>query len=158
MKKLILIAFSLFAVTAFSQSKNDTTKCCKKGLDMYLSTGLSTSTNDNFNQGTYAGLEIGVCAKNMMFGFASGRGNLDFTTDMTENYWYEVKAYACHQFGAVKGFVVGGWGQYYKTTHSFIEYGAGASYSIKKFDLSITVSNWDRVVYISPGVCFNFSL
>lgn len=60
--------------------------------------------------------------------------------------------------GSIKGFVVAGWGQYYSTTHSFIEYGVGASYSIKNFDLGITASNWDRVVYVTPGICYNFSV
>jgi hypothetical protein len=153
MKRLLIIALSIFTLSSFAQ-----TDSTKKKLDCYLAGSLSTSTGNNFNQNSYAGIELGVCAKNMMFGYATGRGNLDFTSDMTENYWGEIKAYACHQFGSVKGYVLGGWGQYYKTTHSFIEYGGGASYSVKKFDLSITVSNWDNVWYISPGVCFNFGL
>ena len=159
-KRIALLGLALcttLATATFAQTK-DTTKTDRKKLDCYFAGSMSTSTGDNFNQNTYAGVELGVCAKNMMFGFATGRGNLDFTSDQTENYWYEIKSYASMPVGSVKAFVVAGWGQYYKTTHSFIEYGAGASYSIKKFDLSITVSNWDRVVYISPGVCFNFGL
>lgn len=159
MKKLLLIIMIAVGITASAQT-DSTKSCCSKpkSLDLYVSTGLSTATGNNFNQSTYAGVEIGVCRENVMFGFASGRGNLDFTSDMTENYWYEAKVYATKQIGVVKGFVVAGWGQYYKTTHSFIEYGAGISYSIKKVDLCLTVSNWDNIVYVSPGICFNFSL
>lgn len=153
MKKVLLIAMTMFTLSFIAQ-----TDSTKKKLDCYIGTSLSTSTGNNFNQNTYAGIEVGVCAKNMMFGYATGRGNLDFTSDMTENYWGEIKAYACLPVGSVKAFVIGGWGQYYKTTHSFIEYGVGAAYSVKKFDLSITVSNWDGVMYVSPGVCFNFGL
>lgn len=69
---------------------------------------LSTSVNDNFKQGSYAGIEVGVCLKNLMFGVATGRGNLDFSTDGIQNYWYEVKAYACLPIGAVKGYAVAG--------------------------------------------------
>ena len=79
-----------------------------------------------------AGLELGVCLKNLMFGVASGRGNLDFSTTGIQDYWFEVKAYACLPIGAVKGFAVAGWGQYYGTNHSFIEYGVGAAYSVKQ--------------------------
>ncbi len=155
MKKVgLLIALVAFTMGSFAQT--DSTK--SKGLDMYLGGSLSTSTGNNFNQNTYAGVELGVCAKNMMFGYATGRGNLDFTSDMTQNYWGELKAYACLPIGSVKAFILGGWGQYYTSTHSFIEYGIGASYSVKKIDLSVTVSNWDGVVYISPGLCWNFHL
>jgi hypothetical protein len=69
-----------------------------------------------------------------------------------------LKAYACLPIGAVKGFALAEWWQYYGTKHSFIEYGVGAAYSVKQWDFSLTVSNWDRVVYVSPAVTFNFSL
>ena len=154
MKTIILIAFAL--VTIGSQAQTDSTR---KTLNCYISGSFSTSTNDNFNQGSYAGLELGVCAKNLMFGVASGRGNIDFSSeDRIENYWYEIKAYACIPIGSVKGYALAGWGQYYKTTHSFIEYGIGAAYSVKQFDFSLTISNWDKVVYFTPGVTYNFGL
>ena len=108
MKKLITIA--LLAVTFCATSQTDSTK---KHLDCYIGGSFATATNDNFNQGSYAGMEVGVCAKNMMFGFASGRGSLDFSSDATQNYWYEIKAYACLPIGSVKGYAVAGWGQYY---------------------------------------------
>lgn len=89
MKKVILALSLAFSMCAFSQS--DSTK---KSLDCYVGTSISTSVNDNFNQGTYTGVEVGVCAKNMVFGFATGRGNIDFSSrDVKQNYWYEVKAY-----------------------------------------------------------------
>ncbi|MFN8394610.1 MAG: hypothetical protein U0176_08065 [Bacteroidia bacterium] len=153
MKSFLLTAFLLLTSMAFAQSDS-----AKKHLNCYVAGSFSTSVNDNFKQGSYAGVELGVCLKNLMFGVATGRGNLDFSTDRLQDYWFEVKAYACLPIGAVKGFVVAGWGQYYDTKHSFIEYGVGAAYSVKQFDFSMTVSNWDRVVYLSPGVAFNFAL
>ncbi|MBK9451597.1 MAG: hypothetical protein IPN95_19730 [Bacteroidetes bacterium] len=153
MKTFLLIALTLLTLSVYSQA--DSTK---KHLNCYVSGSFSTSVNDNFKQGSYAGLELGVCLKNLMFGVASGRGNLDFSTTGIQDYWFEVKAYACLPIGAVKGFAVAGWGQYYGTNHSFIEYGVGAAYSVKQWDFSLTVSNWDRVVYLSPGVTFNFAL
>ena len=94
-----------------------------------------------------------------MFGLAGGRGNLDFSAkDVVENYWIEVKSYAYKSVGNINCYIVGGWGQYLNTTHSFIEYGVGASYSIKHVALSVSVTNWDNVVYLSPGICYNFSI
>lgn len=153
MKAFLLVLFTAVAMGVYAQA--DSTK---KQLDCYVAGSFSTSVNDNFKQGSYAGVELGVCVKNLMFGLASGRGTLDFSTNSIQDYWYEVKAYACMPIGAVKGFVVAGWGQYFDTHHSFIEYGLGAAYSVKQFDFSLTVSNWDRVTYLSPGVTFNFGL
>ncbi len=154
MKKILLLSTMLM----ISISINAQTDSSKKQLNCYVSGSLSTSTGNNFSQSNYAGLELGVCAKNMTFGFASGRGNLDFSSDMIQNYWYELKTSASKQVGDVKCFVLAGWGQYYNTTHSFIEYGAGFSYSINKFDLCIQVSNWDKIVYVSPGIAYNFNI
>lgn len=94
-----------------------------------------------------------------MFSIASGRGNLDFSSsDASSNYWFEVKSYAYIPIGNINCYVLGGWGQYINTTHSFIEYGVGASYSIKNIALSVAVSNWDNYTYISPGITYNFSV
>jgi len=152
MKKIMLMILSVVCISATAQEKT-------KGLDCYFAGSLSTTNGTNFNQSTYAGLELGVCAKNMMFGYASGRGNIDFSMpDASTNYWGEIKAYATKPVGDVKCFFVAGWGQYYGTTHSFVEYGAGFTYSVKKFDLGLTVSSWDNLVYVSPGITYNFHL
>ena len=128
---------------------------------MYISGCLSMSTGDNFNQSAYPSLELGACFKNFCFGFNSGRLNIDkspFNGEKIENYYYELKSSVSFPLGAFKGYVVAGWGQYYNSTHSFIEYGGGVVYSIKKIDLMIQVSNWDRTVYVSPCIAYNFSL
>ncbi len=145
----------MFCVTLNSYSQTDTTK---KSLDCYISGSLSTSNGNNFNSNSYAGIEIGVCVKNITLGLASGRGNLDFSSELIQNYWYEIKTSVSKPIGNVKCFILAGWGQYYNTTNSFIEYGAGFSYSIKNIDLCLQVSNWDKITYVSPGIAYNFSI
>lgn len=97
----------------------------------------------------YAGLELGVCLKNLMFGVASGRGNLDFSA--TGDSETVVRSQGlCLLIGAVE-LAVAGCGTILGTNHSLVEYGVGAAYSVNKWDFSLTVSNWDRVVYYDPG-------
>lgn len=136
----------------------DTTKT-KKVLDCYIAASLSTSSGSNFNQSTFPSVELGISKKMMTIGFIIGRSNLEKTTiEKLENYWYEIKTTASMPIGPIKGFILAGWGQYYNSNQNFIEYGAGFSYSIKKFDLNMQVSSWYNTVYISPGITYNFKL
>ena len=157
MKKLLVFALTVFTLSIGYSQDSDS---LKKPLNCYASGFLATSNGNNFNAASYAGVELGVCFKNVQFGVSSGRGNLVKAVgeESISNYWYEAKTYATFPLGNVKGFVVAGWGQYYNSTHSFIEYGGGFVYSIKNVDLMMQVSSWDGVVYASPGIAFNFSL
>ena len=158
MKKVLVLGMSLLTLsTCFAQ---DSLKPKKEPLNCYASGFFATSTGNNFNAASYAGVEVGVGFKNVQFGISSGRGNLDKTigAENVSNYWYEAKTYATFPLGNVKGFVVAGWGQYYNSTHNFIEYGGGIVYSIKNVDLMLQVSNWDGVVYVSPGIAYNFQI
>jgi hypothetical protein len=156
MKKILLIAMSIFTMATFGQT--DTTKKHKQ-LDCYVSGFFATSTGNKIGDASYAGVEAGIGFKNIGFGLSSGRGSLAAAQKETSNlYWYEIKTYAYIPVGSIKCFIIAGWGQYYNTTQSFIEYGAGFSYSVKKFDLGMTISNWNNAWYVSPGVTYNFSL
>lgn len=153
MKKILLIAGLIMSLNISAQTDSS------KHVDCYIAGFLSTTSGNNFNSNTYAGLELGVYLKeSLALGVVTGRGNLDFSSDMKEYYWSEVKGTAYKQFGSVTCYVLAGWGQYYNTTHSFIEYGGGAIYSIKKFDIGVTVSNWDNIFYVSPGITYNFRI
>lgn len=157
MKKMLLI-FAAAMTFLSANAQTDTT--WGKVLNCYAAASLSTSGGDNFEQISYASAEVGVCHKNMSFGFVSGRGSLagfSYSTENIGNYWFELKTSASVQLGVVKGYALAGWGQYYNSHHRFIEYGVGLSYSVGKFDLMAQVSNWDKVVYVSPGVAYNFS-
>ena len=155
-KNIILIAFIFCGVFVANAQKDSLSR---KKLECYVATSLSVSTNDNFKLGSYTSVETGVFIKNIALGLSSGRGNLDFSSeDKIQNYWYEAKSYVYFPVGSAKGYLIGGYGGYYKTSHMFIEYGIGAAYSVKRFDFSITVSNWSNTVYITPGVCYNFKL
>lgn len=155
MKKIIFILI-LFVCSFNVFSQVDSVSFGE--ITPYLGVSFSTSTGDNFKTNSYAGAEAGIGIENLMFGVAVGRGNLDFSSsDNIQNYWYELKGYVSQPIGSVRGFAVAGWGQYFDTGHSFIEYGLGAAYSVGKFDIALTVSNWDKVVYVTPGICYNFS-
>lgn len=156
MKKVVLIALSIFTMSTFAQT--DSTKKHKQ-LDCYVSGFYATSTGNSIGASSYAGVEAGVSFKNLGFGLSSGRGNLAAMPKETSNlYWYEVKTYGYIPVGSIKFIVVAGWGQYYNSVHSFIEYGTGFVYSIKKVDLGMTISNWDNAWYVSPGITYNFSV
>ena len=156
MKKVLIIALTSFTLNSYAQT--DSTK--KKSLDCYFAASVSMSTGDNFKQNSYPSIELGVCFKNIAFGINTGRFNFDespYGVEKYDYYYYELKTVAYFPLGSLKGYAIAGWGQY-KPNHSFIEYGGGFVYSIKKFDLIMQVSNWDRIVYLSPGIAYNFTI
>ncbi len=155
MKKIFITAFSIIALSTFAQ-----TDSTKKSLDCYFAGSVSMSTGDNFKQNSYPSLELGVCVKNMTFGFNAGRMNIDkslFGGERIDNYYYELKTAVYFPIGSIKGFAVAGLGQY-NPHHVFIEYGGGFVCSINKIDLIMQVSSWDNMVYLSPGIAYNFSI
>ncbi len=152
MKYIIVCLFISF--NAYSQDS-----ISRIPIEFYASTFIATSSGNDFNQDSYTGIEAGIYVKNLAFGISTGCGNLKtISSDNASNYWFETKTYIYFPLGSVKGFGVAGWGQYYNTSQSFIEYGGGLVYSIKKFDVSLTVSNWDNQFYIAPGITYNFKL
>ncbi len=156
MKKIVISAIVSFALSASAQT--DSTK--KKSLDCYFAASVSMSTGDNFKQNSFPSLELGVYFKNLAFGFNAGRFNFDkspYGAEKLDNYYYELKTVVSFPIGSIKGYAMAGWGQY-KPVHSFIEYGGGIIYSINSFDLMMQVSNWDKVVFVSPGIAYNFSI
>ena len=157
MEKTLFILLTAFSLSSFAQ-----TEPAKKSLNCYASGSLSMATGDNFKQNSYPSIELGIFATdNLSFGFNTGRLNLDkspYSGEKIQNYYYELKSSASFPIGSIRGFVVGGWGQYYDSNHSFIEYGGGIYYSVKKFDFVLQVSNWDKTTYLSPGIVYNFKL
>lgn len=153
MKKIILgFLLSIFVIgTSHSQET-------ASDAGMYVSGSLSTSTGDSFETSTYPSLELGLFKKNFSFGAVAGRSNLDFSIkDDSKNYYLEGKTAATTQIGAIKGFVMFGYGMYINTSHGFIEYGGGIIHSIKQVDVSVQVSNFDRINYVSLGLTYNIS-
>jgi len=156
MKKIVCFTIVLLSISSYAQP--DSTK--KKSLDCYFAGSVSMSTGDNFKQNSYPSLELGVCHKNLAFGLNLGRLNFDespYVIEKIDNYYFELKSMAYFPVGSLKGYVIAGWGQY-KPDHSFIEYGGGIAYSIKNIDLVLQISNWDRIVYLSPGIAYNFCI
>jgi hypothetical protein len=153
--KTIIAILLLFSIASYSQNVDQ-----KKHLNSYVSASLSMSGGDNFKLNSYPSLEVGAFATdNLSFGLNIGRLNLDkspYSCEKLDNYYYELKSSATFPLGSIKGFIVGGWGQYYNTT--FLEYGGGIIYSVNKFDFVLQVSNWDKATYLSPGIVYNFQL
>lgn len=150
--KFYLILSILLSCT-FINAQTDTTK----SFNFYVAASLSTTNGNDFALNSFASIELGLCVKNFNIGGLVGRGDLNFAkTDDISNYWYEIKIAASRPFGSAKCFILAGWGQYFNTGQSFIEYGGGLSYSISKFDLCLQVSNWNKTFYVSPGIAYNF--
>jgi hypothetical protein len=153
MKKVVLLVMSMWVITAFAQ---DSTKC---KFNKYISLGLSLSNNTDFKSGSYSSLEFGLMSDDISFGAVFGRGNLNDAfnkNDIIGNYFYELKVSPSYKLGKLSGNIVLGYGGYFSTSHNFIEYGNGISYTHKKLTYGILVSNWDGVDYITPSITFNF--
>lgn len=155
MKKLVLLLTCMWAIGTFAQdSINVNTK-----VTHYASIGLSLSNGDDFNTGSYSSVEYGINYHNLSLGAVFGRGNLDGIFrkgDALRNYYFEVKSVGNFPVGILNGSVLFGWGGYFNTSHLFIEYGMGISYSHKKMTYGMTYSNWDGTDYMTPSITFNF--
>lgn len=152
MKTLFTLLLSIFLITNVNAQYQG-----------YVSGGLSmTNTGvSQFNSSNYASLEVGVTKKEMSFGAIFGRSSLGGAfqrTDRIGDYFWELKASATKNLGSsLNGYVLLGYGGYFRSGN-FIEYGAGLSYMIDdKFSFFLQYSNWDKVNFISPGICYTFN-
>jgi hypothetical protein len=158
MKKLLFAVLLISHTLAlFAQNKPDTSL---KTIDCYVAGSVSVPTGNSFKQDAYPSFEFGINCKNMTFGINTGRMSFDkspFNGEKIDNYYSEIKMMTSFPIGQIKGYIVGGWGMYYNSSHEFIEYGAGVVYSVNKIDFMLQVSNWNQIVYLSPGIAYNFS-
>lgn len=156
MKKLLTIILAVVTLTTFAQKKDSTAKVA---IYKYLSVGVSTTNSNDFKASSYPSLEGGIVRDNLGLGVVFGRGSLKGLgkpTDSFDNYYYEVKASGYYPLGSLSGVFILGYGGYFNTSHNFIEYGVGMSYSINKFSYGATYSNWDGQNYVTPSITFNF--
>jgi hypothetical protein len=154
MKKILILALTLITSLGFAQT--DSTKVKTTG---YTSLGLALSNNSDFKTGAFTSLETGLQRNNIAVGIIFGRGSLaglGRSNDNLSNYFYELKTTGYFPLGSVTGSVIFGWGGYFKTQHSFIEYGGGISYSVGKMGYGVTYSNWDGTNYLTPCITLNF--
>lgn len=144
------------AFAASAQCQHDTTKTPITG---YVSYGVSMTNTSDYRTSSYTGLEGGICYSNLSLGGIFGRGSLrglGSSTDNINQYFYEVKATGSVPVGSLTGSVFMGYGGYFGTSHTFIEYGVGMGYSVNKFTYGLSCSNWDGITYITPNITFNF--
>ena len=73
-----------------------------------------------------------------------------------KNYFYEIKTNVNLPTNKLSSYLILGYGGYFKSNKMFIEYGVGISYNINKTALSLSLSNWDGVNYLTPSITLNF--
>jgi hypothetical protein len=161
MKKILTILSLLVATSMFGQDTMTyvNQKKVKTPITPYVSVGLSMSNMDNFRNGTYFGLESGVCIDNLSLGVVLGRGSVSGafkSGDKSSNYFYEAKSSGSFPLGKLNGVVFFGVGGYFNTSHMFIEYGTGFYYQSGHVSYGVSYSNWDNVNYVTPNVTYNF--
>jgi hypothetical protein len=166
MRKFIFSLILTIGMIGISMAQHcaDTAKsnCCIKPfkVDKYISYGLSLSNSNDFKTSTFTSLEAGVMFNNISIGGVFGRALLkDMFTDKDDfsNYFYELKTTVSQNVNKnVTVFGLFGYGGYFNSNRMFIEYGAGAAYSVRRFTYGVQASNWDSNWYITPMVMFNF--
>ena len=146
MKKLIFIFAMLLTTLVVAQEQENK-------YNYYLAAGLSVSNTAEFQEDSYASVELGVMRDNLSLGVVFGRNNLvNIGQDESlDNYWLEGKVAVSFPLGAVDGYVLGGVGSYIGYRDMFLEYGVGISKEIGSLGYFLQLSNWDEVNYISAG-------
>ena len=155
MKKILTILMLFASTIMFSQTSDST----GSSISGYVSYSLSMTNSSTFRASSYTGVETGVMYDNISLGAIFGRGNLVGLGRKTDNigqYFYEVKASASAPIGSLTGSVIFGYGGYFNSSHNFIEYGLGVSYTCNRFGYGLTVSEWDGTMYMTPCITFNF--
>lgn len=182
MKKVLFLLLALISLTAFGQKKHshivhsspmakisDSTNVDLPVLKKYISIGMSISsgntydTNESkysFSESCYPSIEGGVTYSNISLGIVLGRGSFKgfgSSSDVIQNYYYEIKASPSFPLGIVDANIIFGIGSYINAPNAmFIEYGSGISYTKNKLTYGVNYTNWDGVDYITPCLTYNF--
>ena len=126
----------------------------------YTSIGISVGNqgDNTFKNTSYLSIENGIMYKDFFGGIVLGNSDLNLGKD---NYFYEGKAGYCFPIGILNGTTFFGIGSYFSVDPSlkrstFIEYGAGLSYTHKKVSFGVCYSNWAGSDYITPSVTINW--
>lgn len=154
MNKFLSFALIVLCIAGTATAQETSSK-----PDFYISAGLSISnTHDTtFSYSSYPSIEFGLMKNNFSLGLVAGRSNLSgFRSDVTSNYWYELKSAVYFPIGKFSGYGLLGLGNYLSTSQFFIEYGAGFSYSFNKVGIFAQASNWDGTWYVTPGIGYTF--
>ena len=159
--KNILTILLLFIASASFAGPTDSTKVdsTKYKVSGYLSMGLSVTNSSDFLTSSYTGIEGGIVYRDFGAGLVFGRGSLrglGSKSDDITNYFIEGKVSYSKSIKKVTFTPFFGYGGYIATKHKFIEYGIGASYSIKSVSIGIAYSNWDGTNYLTPNLTYNF--
>ena len=162
MKKVILIALTMFAFIGASNAQSDTASVESSGVDFYAAGCLSigNSVLSTFASTSYPSLEFGFMKGNWALGLVVGRGSNDFSTQgNASNYWWSIKNAAYFPIGdsEMDAYALFAVGNYMSTKTVFIEYGVGFSYMpTDHLGLFIQASNWDELWYVTPGLSYTF--
>ena len=170
MKKLIILSL-IFTTGSFLRaqqtlSSNDGQKTHQNdsleanSATFYTSIGISVGNqgDNTFKNTSYLSIENGIMYKDFFGGIVLGNSDLNLGKD---NYFYEGKAGYCFPIGILNGTTFFGIGSYFSIDPSvkrstFIEYGAGLSYTYKKLSFGVCYSNWAGSDYVTPSVTINW--
>jgi hypothetical protein len=169
MKNLFTILAIFATLFASAQCHTDSTAACcsKPKFSPYVSFGVSMTNvkqetgkarQDWYNT-SYFGLEGGVTHDNLGLGLVLGRGSfsgIGEDSDLLGNYFAEIKSTVTQPVGNINVTALFGYGTYFTSDRTFIEYGVGMSYSVNKFAYGMTYSNWDGVNFVTPNITYNF--
>ena len=153
--KNILTIILVILLTNITLSQDTT----KYNLTPYIGGGLSMTNGINFSSNSYPSIEAGFMFENISIAGVFGRNNLTkTTTENLDNYWIEAKIAYSLPLGFIDGYGILGVGTYFGTSGSlFIEYGFGVCKSFtNNLGGFIQVSNWDGIMYITPGLSLSF--
>lgn len=137
MKKIILFLVLFLGINSYSQT-------------IYVASGLSISSGEDFSSNSYISSEIGMMYENISISTVIGTNNL--STVSFQETWYELKTSVLIPMNYVDVYGLAGVGKYVSNGNTFIEYGAGVSKSFTGWGIFVQVSNWDNKNYITPGI------
>jgi len=148
MRNFLLVILLMTTSLIYSQE-------VKKEVDLtyYLSGGISMTNNSTstFSKTSFPSLEFGVMVENVTFGLVCGLNTLN-----GGGSWGEIKTSVYFPVKAVDGYFLFGYGTSLDGFGTFIEYGGGFVYTIKKLGIGVQMSNWMNLWYLTPNATINF--
>lgn len=165
MKKLVLSLAALLGTVVMSAQEVKTAPVAQSITTHFVS--VSTSIPTVSNAKAYPSIEFGHTTNDVSYSLVFGRGDFDkmFSGgDNIKDYYLEYKIVPSTTIGRMTFGAVIGAGTY--LGHSaksnnmrqpfFGEIGGVASYSIKKFSVGVSFTNWDGLNFLTPSITYNY--
>jgi hypothetical protein len=163
MKKVVLSLAALFGTIVMSAQEVKTAPVAPaKTRTEFVSLNFSAPTDGSSH--SYPSIEFGHTTNDVSYSLVYGRGdfkNMFGHSDNLKNYFIEYKIVPSTTIGKMTfGFVVGAGTYLGKTADRnytyFGEIGGVASYSINKFSVGTSFTNWANNWYLTPTLTYNY--